>query len=61
MNSSTLIELSEFDCYNRLRQVQLGRIALCIGALPVVLPVHFGVDPRSWTRVGVSQAAREAA
>ncbi|CAN5433995.1 hypothetical protein BH10ACT1_BH10ACT1_22840 [soil metagenome] len=36
-----LVELSHRDCYRRLASSHLGRVALSIGALPVVLPVHY--------------------
>ena len=33
--------LPRHECLRLLHQAHLGRIALCIGALPVVLPVNF--------------------
>lgn len=42
------------DCRNLLRQRRLGRIGLSVGALPVVLPVHYVVDgDRAVVRTGV--------
>ena len=38
---SAATALTESECFERLSQVSLGRIAVSIDALPVILPVHF--------------------
>lgn len=43
-----ITELTEHECTERLQLASFGRVALCSGALPVILPVHFamlGPDP----------------
>lgn len=43
-----IAELTEQECTERLQLASFGRVALCSGALPVILPVHFamlGPDP----------------
>jgi nitroimidazol reductase NimA-like FMN-containing flavoprotein (pyridoxamine 5'-phosphate oxidase superfamily) len=43
-----LIEpLGAAECWSRLRSTDIGRIGLTVGALPVILPVFFGVVDRS--------------
>jgi nitroimidazol reductase NimA-like FMN-containing flavoprotein (pyridoxamine 5'-phosphate oxidase superfamily) len=39
-----LEELGETDCLELLRSVPVGRVAVSVDALPVVLPVNFVVD-----------------
>jgi len=39
--------LTELECFEHLGQVSLGRIAVSIDALPVILPVHFALTERS--------------
>lgn len=39
--------LAESECFERLGQVSLGRIAVSIDALPVIIPVHFALTERS--------------
>ena len=39
--------LTESECFQHLSQVSLGRIAISIDALPVILPVHFVVSNES--------------
>jgi len=39
--------LTESECFEHLGQVSLGRIAVSIDALPVILPVHFVLTGRS--------------
>lgn len=39
-------ELSTAQCWDRLRQASLGRVALSARALPVIIPVQFYVDGR---------------
>ncbi len=50
-------------CEQLLRTVQLGRVSLSLGALPMILPVTFGVSPDGVIlRVGpgaVGRAARD--
>jgi nitroimidazol reductase NimA-like FMN-containing flavoprotein (pyridoxamine 5'-phosphate oxidase superfamily) len=33
--------LSEHECFERLRSVRFGRVALSSGALPVIFPIHY--------------------
>lgn len=59
-NHDGLVELSARDCYRRLASVHLGRVALSIGALPVVFPVHYallGEDPVFRTDAGAKLSA----
>ena len=46
-NESAATVLTESECFEHLRQVSLGRIALSIDALPVILPVNFVVSNES--------------
>ena len=39
--------LTKSECFERLSQVSLGRIAISIDALPVILPVHFVLSDES--------------
>ncbi len=39
--------LTESECFEHLGKVSLGRIAVSIDALPVILPVHFVLNERS--------------
>jgi nitroimidazol reductase NimA-like FMN-containing flavoprotein (pyridoxamine 5'-phosphate oxidase superfamily) len=39
--------LTKSECFERLSQVSLGRIATSIDALPVILPVHFVLSDES--------------
>ena len=39
--------LTESECFQHLSQVSLGRIAISIDALPVILPVHFVLSNES--------------
>jgi nitroimidazol reductase NimA-like FMN-containing flavoprotein (pyridoxamine 5'-phosphate oxidase superfamily) len=39
-----LEELSETDCLTLLRTVPVGRVAVSVDALPVILPVNFVLD-----------------
>ena len=59
-NPDRLVELSERDCYLRLAANHLGRVALSVGALPAVFPVHYamlGPDPVFRTDVGAKLTA----
>lgn len=38
--------LSEEECFGLLAHVHLGRLGLTVGALPVILPVHFALQGR---------------
>ncbi len=44
---SAATALTESECFERLSQVSLGRIAVSIDALPVILPVHFVLSDES--------------
>lgn len=53
-------ELSDHECYLRLAATHLGRVALSVGALPRVFPVHYallGRDPVFRTDVGAKLSA----
>src|SRR4051794_33234321 len=55
-----LIDLTTDECYQRLRKAHLGRVALSVDALPLVLPVHFvmlGPDPVFRTEQGAKLQA----
>ena len=58
-----MTELDEHECLTRLRDARFGRIALCSGALPVILPVHFALldrDPVFRTDHGTKLLAASA-
>lgn len=58
-----LHELDEAECLRLLRSHHLGRIALSVGALPAVFPVHFamlGRDPVFRTDAGTKLTAASA-
>jgi nitroimidazol reductase NimA-like FMN-containing flavoprotein (pyridoxamine 5'-phosphate oxidase superfamily) len=44
---SDIASLSEAECFEHLSQVSLGRIAVSIGALPVIFPVRFVLSDES--------------
>lgn len=55
-----LVEMSERDCYRKLEGSHLGRLALSIGALPAVFPIHYallGRDPVFRTDAGTKLTA----
>lgn len=55
-----LAELSDHECYLRLGATHLGRVALSVGALPRVFPVHYallGRDPVFRTDAGAKLSA----
>lgn len=63
LNPVRLVTMSEHDCYLRLRETRLGRVALSIGALPAVFPVHYamlGPDPVFRTDRGTKLTAAAA-
>lgn len=39
--------LTTSECWARLRETRMGRVAVTVGALPVILPVFFVVDGTS--------------
>jgi nitroimidazol reductase NimA-like FMN-containing flavoprotein (pyridoxamine 5'-phosphate oxidase superfamily) len=43
MSKPTMEILSAEECTELLRQVPVGRIAITVGALPVILPINFAV------------------
>lgn len=58
-----LVELDEAECLRLLGTVRLGRIALSVGALPAVFPIHFalvGRDPVFRTEAGAKLSAASA-
>jgi uncharacterized protein len=55
--------LDEHECFRLLSSTQLGRVALTVGALPVILPVHYallGHDPVFRTDHGAKLMAASA-
>lgn len=60
MTVRQLVMLDEHACRQRLGSTHFGRVALSIGALPVVFPVHFALldgDPVFRTDAGTKLAA----
>ena len=58
-----ITELTEQECFDRLRLAHFGRVALSSGALPVILPIHFallGRDPVFRTDPGTKLMAASA-
>ncbi len=58
-----LEELDELECRRLLATAHLGRIALSVGALPAVFPIHFallGRDPVFRTETGTKLVAASA-
>lgn len=43
----TISPMSVEECWTELRSVSMGRIGITISALPVILPIFFGVDTDS--------------
>ena len=53
------LSLSEFECRELLASTSVGRVSLTIGALPVVLPVHYACSGESFVfRMNDSPAQR---
>lgn len=55
--------LDELECRRLLESAQLGRVALTLGALPVILPVHYALldgDPVFRTDDGAKLKAASA-
>lgn len=55
--------LDEHECFRLLASTQLGRVALTVGALPVILPVHYALldhDPVFRTDHGAKLMAASA-
>ena len=55
--------LDEHECFRLLRACHLGRVALSLGALPAVFPVHYallGRDPVFRTDAGAKLTAASA-
>jgi nitroimidazol reductase NimA-like FMN-containing flavoprotein (pyridoxamine 5'-phosphate oxidase superfamily) len=46
-NDGRLVQLSRDECLRLLATAPVGRVALSMGALPVVLPVNFVLDGES--------------
>jgi hypothetical protein len=44
MQSDHITDIPESECWELLRTVNIGRLALSLGALPAILPVHFHAD-----------------
>jgi hypothetical protein len=60
-------DLGREECLGRLREGSLGRLGVTVGALPLVLPVHYCLDPaipavviRSMPGSKLDAATREA-
>jgi nitroimidazol reductase NimA-like FMN-containing flavoprotein (pyridoxamine 5'-phosphate oxidase superfamily) len=47
MTQTWVEKLSQNDCLDLVSQVPVGRIAITVGALPVILPVNFAIHGRS--------------
>lgn len=63
MTHRDLVELDEAACRRLLGATRLGRVALSMGALPVVFPVHYALldgDPVFRTDAGAKLAAASA-
>jgi len=46
-NQPDMTILTRAECLRLLAQASIGRIGACIGALPVILPVHFAIHGES--------------
>lgn len=63
MTARHLLALDEATCRRHLAATRFGRVALSLGALPVVLPVHYALldgDPVFRTDAGTKLAAASA-
>ena len=55
--------LEEHECFRLLTSTQFGRVALTVGALPVILPIHYALldrDPVFRTDPGAKLMAASA-
>jgi nitroimidazol reductase NimA-like FMN-containing flavoprotein (pyridoxamine 5'-phosphate oxidase superfamily) len=58
-----MVALDEHECLRLLDGTHFGRVALCVGALPVILPVHYALldgDPVFRTDAGTKLEAASA-
>lgn len=47
VNKGYLAELGEDECWARLGETGVGRVAMCTAEGPVILPVNYLVDAKS--------------